>query len=82
MHAMKQTIVILPKLQIALRHPMSDVPNTKGFRLLGVLPNLTAIPLHVDTDANGCHYLADQFHTHRLPSVFIGWTRDPAKVSA
>lgn len=78
---MKQTIIVLPTLQIMLRHPMSDVPNTKGFRLLGVLPNHTAIPLHVDTDTNGCHYLADQFNTHRLPSVFIGWVADPAKFS-
>jgi hypothetical protein len=76
---MKQTIVILPTLQLALRRPMSDVPNTKGFRLLGVLPNRTAIPLHVDVDANGCHYLADQFNSHRLPSVFDGWVPDDAK---
>ena len=77
---MKQTCVILSNLQIELRHDMADVPNKEGFRLLGILPNpRVAIPLHVCKDANGCHYLADQFNSHRLPSVFIGWVNDDAK---
>lgn len=76
---MKQTIVVLTKLQIALRNPMSDVPNQEGFRLLGIVPGGFAIPLHVGKDANGCHYLADQFNTHRSPSVFVGWVKDDAK---
>jgi hypothetical protein len=75
---MKQTCIILTNLQIDLRRNMADVPNQKGYRLIGILPNRVAIPLHVDVDANGCHYLADQFNSHRLPSVFIGWVPDNA----
>lgn len=73
---MKQTCIILTKLQISLRRDMADVPNTKGFRLIGILPNHIAIPLSVQVDANGCHYLADQFNSYRLPSIFIGWVAD------
>lgn len=71
-----QTVIILPNIQLALARPMSDVPNTEGFRLLGVLPSGVALPLTVQKDCNGCHYLADQNHTHRLPSVFASWLPD------
>lgn len=75
---MKQTVIILSNIQIDLRRSMSDVPNQDGFRLLGILPNKIAIPIQVKKDANACHYLADQFNSYRLPSIFIGWVPDTA----
>lgn len=75
----KQTVVILPKLTLAFARPMSDVPNTKGFCLLGIFSDGRALPLSVDVDANGCHFLRDQNNSHRLPSAFTGWVEDTAK---
>lgn len=73
-----QTLVILPKLTAMLAAPMSDIPNKAGFMLLGIMKTGVAMPLKVRIDANGCHYLADQHHTHRLPSMFTGWVKDTA----
>jgi len=75
----KQTVIVLPKLTLAFARPMSDVPNTAGFRLLGVMPSGLALPLSVDVDANGLHFLRDQRNTHRAPSAFTGWVLDEAK---
>lgn len=74
----QQTIVVLPRIELALARPMSDIPNTEGYKLLGVLPNGMALPLTVKKDFNGCHYLTDQRNSHRLPSVFTGWVKDNA----
>ena len=77
-----QTIVSLPKLALAMLNPMSEVPNTKGFRLIGVLKDRGyGIPLHVEVDANGCHYLADQHNTHRSTAIFSGWAYDTVKTA-
>lgn len=77
-----QTIISLPKLALALLNPMSDVPNTKGFRLIGILKDRGyGIPLRVEQDANGCHYLVDQHNSHRSPSIFQGWAHDTVKVA-
>jgi len=71
-----QTVIALPNLQFMFRKPMSDIPNTDGFKLLGCLENGLAIPLRVRKDTDGCHILTDQFNSHRLPSVFVGWVDD------
>lgn len=73
-----QTIILLPKLTVALQSPIADVPNQAGFKLLGILKNGPAIPLTVAVDANGCHYLSDQNHTHRAAHIFSGWVKDNA----
>lgn len=72
------TIVLVPLTQTQLdnRRPMGDIPNRLGFRLLAVSVGGTlGLPLHVCTDANGCHYLMDERGTHRLPSAFLGWVK-------
>jgi hypothetical protein len=76
---MNQTVVNLPKLTLAFARPMSDIPNTLGFRILAVMPSGLALPLHVDVDANGLHFLRDQRNTHRATSAFTGWVADTAK---
>lgn len=74
----KQTVIVLPNIRFMLQHPMADVPNAEGFKILGCLANGLAIPLTVAKDQNGCHYLKDQFNAHRLPSAFSGWVKDEA----
>jgi hypothetical protein len=76
---MNQTVVILPKLTLAFARPMSDIPNTPGFRLLAVMPSGLALPLRVDVGSNGLHFLRDQRNTHRAPSAFTGWVLDEVK---
>jgi hypothetical protein len=76
-----QTVIVLPNIRFMLRAPMSDVPNQEGYKLLGCLPNGLALPLTVAKDGNGCHYLKDQFGSHRLPSGFDGWVKDESDVA-
>lgn len=72
----KQTLLSLPNVRFINQQAMADVPNVEGFRLLGILPNMLAMPLTVRKDANGCHYLADQFNSYRSTSIFTGWIKE------
>jgi len=61
---------------------MADVPNTEGYRLLGILKsNGLAVPLVVQKDGKGCHCLYDSLGWHWVPSLFTGWLADEEKTT-
>lgn len=57
--------------------PLSDIPNSAGFRLLAIDTEGKTHPAKVTKDATGCHILTDDAGAHMQLARFTGWTPAP-----